>query len=173
MIDRSKGRCRWMRRRLVPSILVAMVGLLIAVSGCGGSDSTAASARLMEGGRGIIKAELIRQGDAICRKTDEVQRAALAAYEKKHGKTTSFEEVETELVKAALPPIGREIEELEALRRPPGDEFQIEIILTELKKALKSAREHPNTLLGTGEGEFGKPDELAAIYGFKDCAKAL
>lgn len=160
-----------MDNRLVLAAL-AVTGLLVTLSGCGGTDSTAATARIGEAG-GITKAELIRRGDAICRETDETQRSALTTYEKKHGRATSPQGIANALVRVALPPIGREIAKLAALGAPRGDELQVEIILTELEKALKSAMRHPNTLLGTGEGEFDKPDELAAIYGFKDCAKAL
>lgn len=153
--------------------VAAALTLVAALVGCGGSDSTAASNSGSSEHGGITKAELIKQGDAICRKTDEVQKKALAAYEKKHGKTTAFGEIEKALVKVALPPIGTEIEELAALGAPLGDELQVEVIITGFEKALKGAEKHPNTLLGTDEGEFATPDKLAGIYGFNDCAKAL
>jgi hypothetical protein len=161
--------------RRVQSVIFALVmaSMLSALAGCGGNDSTAASNKGSPADGAITRAELIKRGDAICRKTDEIQKKALAAYEKKHGNAVAFGDVEKALVRAALPPIRTEIDELATLGAPSGDELQIEIILTGFEKALKAAEAHPNTLLGTGEGEFATPDKLAGIYGFKDCAKAL
>lgn len=160
-------------RPLQVLLALAVLGMLVSLAGCGGSESTAASGDSTLVSGGITKAELIKQGDAICRKTDEVQKEALAAYVEKHGKAIALQDVEKALAKAALPPIRTEIEELAALGAPQGAEFQIEVIITGLEKALRGAEKHPGTLLGTGEGEFVTPDKLAGAYGFKDCAKAL
>jgi hypothetical protein len=154
-------------KSLVPIVLAAVA--CAALAGCGGSDSSATASTNTT----ITKAQLIKQGDAICRKTDTIQREALAAYTKKHGEPTAFGALGKMLAKVALPPIGTEIEELAALGAPKGDELQIEVIISGFEKALKGAEERPNTLLDSGEGEFARPDKLAGNYGFKDCAKAL
>jgi hypothetical protein len=151
---------------------LATTALLLAVVGCGGSDSTAAT-KAPSSSSAITKGELIRKGDAICRKTDEVQKVAVAAYEKKHGKVRALGDVEKMLVKVALPPIETEIEELAALGAPRGDINKIHAIIDGFEKALHGAEKNPTTLLGSDEGEFAAPDKLAGIYGFKDCAKAL
>lgn len=146
--------------------------ILVVVAGCGGTDSTAAINSPSKSS-GITKAELIKRGDAICRKTDTVQKEAFAAYNEKHGEATTSKELEKALVKSALPPIEAEIEELAALGAPRGDELQINAIVAGFEKALKGAEKHPDTLLGTDEGEFAQPDKRAGTYGFKDCSKAL
>jgi hypothetical protein len=158
--------------RVILTIVFALAStaLLFALAGCG--DSTAAS-KASPSTSSITKAELIMKGDAICRRTDTVQRGAVAAYERKHGKVTAIGEVEKMLAKVALPPIGTEIRELAALGAPDGNELQIKAIIVGFEKALKRAENNPGTLLGTDEGEFAAPDKLAATYGFKDCAKAL
>lgn len=159
-------------------ILVSVA--LLALAGCGSRGSSTAGSdqstlRADRSTPAITKAELIGRGDAICRKTDMTQKAAVNAYSKQNpGKLLGKANQEVILKKVAFPPIAVEIEELSALGAPQGDEGVVDAIITGLETALDEAQSDPSTLLvGFGEGPFAKPDKLAGKYGFKDCAKAL
>jgi hypothetical protein len=141
------------------------------LGGCGTGSSSATA----DGSSATItRAELINRGDAICRNTDQIQKAALAAFKNKHGSGPSQLDGEQLLIKFGFPPIKVEIRELDALGTPKGAGATIGEWLHELKEALRSAERNPKLFVQVGGSpEFIKADELAKKYGFKDCADAL
>lgn len=144
----------------VLAVLFAAFGLLLA--GCGGSDDDSAS---------LTKAQLIKQGDAICRKADEQQAAAFQR-ELENIPDESIETQEKVVVAAELPPLQRAAEELDALGAPEGDEEQVEAIVSGMEEAVVEIEAKPIDYV---EGDLGTLDEvgrLAKAYGFTDCAKA-
>jgi hypothetical protein len=156
--------------------LLLLLATAVDLAGCGGGGSSdpVAQASTVANVSVVTKAELIKKGDAICRHTDIVQKERIAAYEKKHpGVTLVGPTAETVLRKVAFPPIAVEIEKVAVLGFPNGDEKQLKEILSGWKTALKETNQKPALVMGVGEGPFTRPDELAAKYGFKDCAKAL
>jgi hypothetical protein len=161
----------------------AAIAVALILGGCGGTGSSDPSAGTVSKEGEVssasspspTKAEFIKRGDAICRKTDTIQKESLDAYTEQHpGEIKSVADQEKIIIQVALPPIKTEIQELAALGAPKGDEAKIQEIISGLEDALQAAERAPLTLLGTeGEGEFAKPDKLAESYGFVDCAKAL
>jgi hypothetical protein len=156
----------------------ALIATLVAgwaIIGCGGGSSTAAVTQDPGDGPVITKAALIRQGDAICRRTDEIQRARLVSWERKHPQASLIyaKVQERALIFAAIPPLGSEIKSIADLGIPRGDKATVEPILDGWQAALKEIERKPSLLLEGGEGPFTEPDALAKKYGFKACAKAL
>ncbi len=158
----------------------AIAGLLAIaaaamIAACGSSSSADGSGEVTNASApAITKATLIEQADAICRNSDEVQKVALAAYEKEHPgalkKTSGMEEALTQVL---IPPIAVEVEKVAALGIPSGDEAEVTTIVSGWETALKTVEKKPGILITLGEGPFEEPDKLAAKYGFKECDKAL
>lgn len=117
----------------------------------------------------LSKAQFIARGDAICEKMDKTQNAALNAYAGKHGNGTKA--TQEAMVRAAgLPPIKAEIEELDALGAPKGNEAEIQAIIVGAEEAIKEAEADPESINEIGPGNpFNEVDKLAAKYGFKSC----
>ncbi len=103
----------------------------------GGSDSTAASVTPSPTAR-ISKADLIKRGDAICRKTDQIHDEAIAAYTEQHGEVP-----------------------------PNGEEAQVGSILTGFEKASRWVEQKPSVLLGSEVAKFAKPETCAVEDAFK------
>lgn len=141
--------------------VVALAVALAATAGCGGgSDSP-------------TKAEFVKQADAICAKTDKMQKAGLAAYQQQNPGSASGEAGQSRaIVEVGLPPIRREAEELAALEAPSGDEEKIDAIVMEIERAIEKSEANPGLLLGTGN-PFGQATKLATEYGFKACKNAF
>jgi hypothetical protein len=165
--------------KLILILLVALVVALLA-AGCGGgggdntaSDGTAAdtSTATTTSTATLTKAELIKQGDAICTKIDTEQKAALSAALKKDPKAqTGKANQEKLLTEIGIPPIKAGVEALASLIPPGGDEAKIEAIVTGIEEGVKKSEEDPSILLSTSTDPFAKPGKLAGEYGFKVCS---
>jgi hypothetical protein len=144
---------------------------VVALASCGSGSSEATGSEATA----ITKAELIKKGDAICRKTDEIQTSAWNAYGKKHPEVMATKAAAIKaLKKVGLPPIGTEIDELAALGAPGGgDQAKMTKILAGFERGLEALERKPSLGLKLTGGPFADPDQLAAQYGFKDCADAL
>lgn len=160
----------WTSRILLIGTLLACLAAAV-LGGCGSGSSSATA----DGSSATInKAELISQADAICHKTDEIQKASLAAYKKERSSGPLELTNEQLMIKFGFPPIKAEIKELQDLGAPKADKAMIAKWLHELREALRSSERNPKLFIQVGgRPEFNKADELAKKYGFKDCADAL
>jgi hypothetical protein len=157
---------------LVALAIIALTGILI-VAGCGSSSGDGTQGR-MSADSTLTKAQFIKRADAICRRTDTVQKEQLAAYEKAHPKLVLAGPPGEKAVKAVLlPPIGTELQQIAALEAPGETQAQLAPIYRGWTAALRVVQRKPVLIMGFGEGPFTQPDRLAAAFGFKDCAKAL
>ncbi|HET6997154.1 MAG TPA: hypothetical protein VFI03_01065 [Solirubrobacterales bacterium] len=144
-------------RRFV--LIVALIALAAALSvpGCGGDDEAT-----------ITKAELIKKGDAICKKADKTQGDDYIAYARKSGDPGT---TESNVSKFVFPPVVEQTEELEALGVPEGDEEKVDAIIAGIEEALKKSE----AVLGKNPENFEAPFEevskLAADYGFEACSE--
>ena len=162
-------QCQYLRSCLGAASVALLAAAVLAGCGSGSSSATADGSSAT-----ITKAELIGQADAICRKTDEIQKASLAAYRKQQSSGPLQLDAEELVIKFAIPPIKAEIRELDALEVPEGEEATIAEWHHALKESLRSAVQNPKLFVEVGGSpEFIKPDELAKKYGFKDCADPL
>jgi len=160
------------------SAAAVLVGSVL-LAGCGGSSggsTTDGSTTkvVVKTDSGLTKAELIKEGDAICEETDKTQEVGLKAYLKENPKGQSNEAEQAKMVLAVgLPPIQEEVEDLAELGSPPGDEEIVEAILAGIEKAIEEGEKNPTSLLGEENNPFSAVSKLAAEYGFKECNTAL
>lgn len=148
-----------MRFRLL--VGVSALAAAAALAGCGGSDSDST----------LTKGEFLREADAICRKTDTAQRKDFKEYAEQNRVSSPSDEQEM-ILKVIFPSIEAEIEELEDLDLPAGDEETIDAIIARAQKALAEGRNDPASL-NERKTPFTPADELAAEYGLQDCSEIL
>ena len=138
-----------MRRRTLPVLLaVAAAAAVVGLSGCSDEEK-------------IAKADLLTQGDAICREVRETTQAALI-----EAQASGDFENETALIQQVIiPQVRGMFDRIEALGTPKGDGDR-----------LRSIYDRVDALLdGDYEGEFSETyqgilDDLRE-YGFTDCAE--
>jgi hypothetical protein len=152
--------------------------IVVVAVGCGsgddGSSSNDSSQASVTTDPAATKASFIRQGDAICDKTDKTQEAELKAYLKKDPNAQSTKAGQSKMVLAVgLPPIQREAEELAALGAPSADAKKVEAIVEGIEEAVEKGEKDPSSVLTGSKNPFAQVDKLAAEYGFKACNNAL
>jgi hypothetical protein len=148
------------------ALLAALAAISMIAVGCGGSDSTDSSS--------ITKAQFIKQADAICEKGNEENEAEFEEFaeeknlsENKEPTKAQQEEAITDIV---APGVQKQIEEIDALGAPEGDEKQVEAIVTSVEEGVEEIEEDPSSLI-KGENPLGKGSKLAKEYGLKACGE--
>jgi hypothetical protein len=142
-------------------LLVSVAALNIAgISACGDSDSTEAS---------LTKKQFVQRAEEICNHAEGEQLQLATVYIKKRPGTGS-----EELVKVAgVPPLEKEVHELELLSVPQGDEKRLQIITEEFTKALDVVRNSPQAALSQQQSNpFERANALSKAYGLKVCSNA-
>lgn len=158
-----------MRRRMIWG-LVPMAALVVGfcVAGCGSSGNSTSA----ETTAAISKAEFVAKGNAVCVKGEKAQEAEINAYVKKHGLENKkpSKAQEAELVETVLVPnIQSQIDGVEALGAPSGEEPQVSSALELSQQTLEKIEANP-------ELAFGKQDPFAAAgkqlhaLGLEKCA---
>jgi hypothetical protein len=164
-----------MRLRLaVP--LAAMVAGLIVLTGCGGGDDTSstsagASGTSGEQGAALTKSEFLTQGNAICAQgTKEIQAAGKELFTQSQAPTPA--EQEKFATDTLIPSIQSQIDGIEALTPPAGDEDQVNAITDAAQSALDKAKADPSLLTDQGgqSDPFAEANKLANSYGLDECA---
>ncbi len=154
----------------MPGLAISALFLTVAflATACGSSGEASDSEPLTQ-------AELIERADQICERADKAQNAAIEVFLTKYQEAGRSKPPDGEsVVKIGLPPIRIEVQELDALVAPVGEEGRIQAILDEVEKAIKMAEDDPSTLLGGDSlGPFAEASRLAREYGFKACAFPL
>jgi uncharacterized protein with von Willebrand factor type A (vWA) domain len=150
------------------AVLAAAAAILVIVAGCGGgSDSSSDSSS-------VTKAQFIKQANAICEKGTEENEAEFEEFaeekglsEKEEPTKAQQEEAITEIV---APGVQKQIEEIDALGAPEGDEKQVEAIVTSVEEGVEEIEENPSSLI-KGENPLGRGSKLAKEYGLKACGE--
>lgn len=134
---------------------------------CGGGDDESPFTQT-----GVTKPRYIADADAICREAERRLRSAsrglAGRLERGEASARAVEQVARETV---IPVVERRIEDLRALEPPPGDEREIDRIYEAAERALERIRRDPR-LAERADRVFARASELAAAYGFQDCAEA-
>lgn len=148
-----------MMKRYGCAILVALFATVVA-AGCGGDEA-----------KPLSKAEYIKQGDAICKKSGdqidkEVKESGLA-----EGGEPSEKEITTFAEETLTPALEGQVADLRDLPTPKGDEDTLDKLYEDVETATAKIEEDPKLLLQQGEDPFEKPNADAQKYGFKVCGE--
>ena len=164
------------RRLPVAPLIAAVAGVLalaVVAAGCGGSDDstdTGAAATAT-----LTKAELIKQGDAICKEGNEEIEAGFERFEEEKGipknqepsRAQGVEIVETVI----LPNLASQSESIRGLGAPAGEEKQVGELLDSLDQAIATAEGDPKALFDEDTDPFAAANAKAQAYGFAECGE--
>jgi hypothetical protein len=148
---------------------------VVAISACGDDDNgadSAATAGTVETSS-LTKAQLVKQADEICAKGNEDLLERLDAYMVKNdsGSKSGGELAAEGVQEVVLPEVEAQIEEIESLGAPSGDEKQIEAFLAAQRRGVESLESRRSISLTSDlEPPFREAGNLARDYGFEACA---
>jgi hypothetical protein len=143
--------------------IASLAAIAILIAGCGDDDN----------GSSLTKDEFVKRADAICAKGTENLGKELSAYLEQQASTAKTEsEVAAEAIQAVvLPEVEAQIEKIESLEVPSGDEGEIEAFLEAQRRAVASLEKRKNLSLTTDlDPAFQGSGKLAREYGLESCA---
>lgn len=152
--------------KVLLAALAVLVALAVVVAGCGSSDDETTTDETVT----LTKAEFIKQGDAICQKGNDQSEKEAEEFAEENDfdlEKASNEQLEEAVSEVLVANLRGQLDELEALGAPEGDEEQVEEIIDSLEGATDEIEDDPSVVFG---GDVLKePGELAQDYGFKVC----
>lgn len=116
----------------------------------------------------LTKAELIEQGDAICKAGDDEIEAADSRFVDRENPTQ--EEFVSAVAEVVVPSLESQAAQLRELVPPAEDAETIETMLDTLEAATAQVKADPLAI--TQEDLFGDANRLASDYGFTECGDA-
>jgi hypothetical protein len=146
--------------------VAALVALAALVAGCGGGGDTTDETVT------LTKAEFIEQGDAICKEANEENEAEAEEFAEENGFTlekASKDQLEEAVAEVLVPSLNQQMEELDNLGAPKGDEDQVEEIIVSVEDAADEIEDDPGLVFE--ETTLDKSNKLAKAYGFKVCGE--
>lgn len=152
-----------MRMQLV-SVLGGLLIAALVAAGCGGNDDSGAA-------DSIAKEEFIAKADAICKRSNERMEAAFADAVKGETLKKVNQARSEELVGSVLVPnVSREVEELEKLAIPDGDDERVDAMIAALEEGVETAEDDPEVVATTSsDAIFGIASRIAKEYGLEIC----
>jgi hypothetical protein len=155
-------------RRIAPGLVIVAVALV--ASGCGDDDDSGSATTTTTA---LTKAEFIREANKICKKQDDkIERASQQFFaDAPNNQEPPPSEVAQFGEKTVFPAIQDEIDRVEALGAPAGDEEQVKQMLDAAKSGLTDLEAHPEQLeKGGAASSFEEYQKLASAYGLDECA---
>ena len=166
-----------MKRRLVALAFVAILG--VAAVGCGGGSTTSEVS-----GSTLSKAEFAKEVNAICQRRQNEALGKVSQYVEENvvkgqspAKAANEEgELQVEAIDIIfLPPLEKEMKEVETLGAPPSQQAEVERFVNAYRAAIAliRSREYTPTTVATKFGtEFRQSSELAKELGLTSCMLA-
>jgi hypothetical protein len=147
--------------RIYLTLLMTLSALLVSfgVVGCGSGEDTAAAS--------LPKNKFTKRADLICSNASIEQAKMAATYLFDHPGAKEADLVEP----AAIPPLEKELEELEELGGPRGQEEKFQTYLEEFARALDTLKAEPQAALSPADNPFKKANKLAAELNSGDCSQ--
>jgi hypothetical protein len=156
-------------------MLFGVLAIAVIAAGCGSSSDSSSSE---ESTSSISKAELIKQGDAICAKSEKENEAEFEEFVEENGLSENKEPTEAQKEELAtsilLPSVSSQIEGIRALGAPSGEEEEVSEILDTVQEEIEEGEAEPSSLFEAeeeGASPFAEGNELAREYGFKICGQ--
>jgi hypothetical protein len=130
------------------------LGAGLTSAGCGGEDH-------------LSKSEFLSQGNAICAKGNkEIDAAAKKTFDKQRPSSAELNRFAEDTL---IPSIQGQIDGIDDLSAPAGDEDQVNAIVDEAQSALDKGKADPSLLVSEKNDPFSKANKLANDYGLKAC----
>jgi uncharacterized protein with von Willebrand factor type A (vWA) domain len=150
------------------AVLAALAAIMLIVAGCGGGDDSSSDSS------SITKAQFIKQADAICENGNKENEAEFEEFAKEHNlsekKEPSKAQQEEAISEIVAPGVQKQIEEIDALGAPKGDEGKIEAMIAAVEEGVEEIEENPASLT-EGKNPLAKGSKLAKEYGLKTCGE--
>jgi hypothetical protein len=161
-----------MRARLVVPLVGLVAGLVLAGCGGGGSSSSTTGASGTSGAQGaaLPKSEFVAKGNAICAKgNQEINAEAKKIFTSSQAPSQATQE--KFVTDTVIPAIQQQIDGIDALPAPSGDEDQVQAIVDAAQSALDKAKQDPSLLTDQAQGgdPFAQANKLADDYGLTKC----
>ena len=148
-----------------PRIAVPLAGLTCAliVAGCGGGSSSSTTADALS------KSEFLAQGNQICAKGDkEINAAGKKVLTQSQAPSQATQQ--KFVTDTIVPNIQGQIDAIEALPAPSGDEDQVKAITDAAQSALDKVKADPSLITEQSKSDpFAEANKLANAYGLTKC----
>lgn len=149
------------------ALVAALAVISMIVAGCGGSDDSTDSS-------GLTKAEFLKQGNAICAKGNKEIEKGFEEFGTENGlenKQPSKAQLTEAIETVVLPAVSDQVEGIEGLEPPSGEEAKVEEITDAAAEAVEKGEEDPVALTTEKADPFAKANELANDYGLTKCGE--
>ncbi|MFL5874113.1 MAG: hypothetical protein ACJ75T_11680 [Solirubrobacterales bacterium] len=162
-----------MSKRLI-LLLGGVLALALVAAGCGSSDDSTTDT--VDVSVTVTKPELIKQGDAICKKGNEEIQADFEQFAKENGISKGKEPNKAQTMeifeRVIIPNLGTQSELIRRIGAPEEDAEQIEEMLDSLDAAVEEVEDDPEALFDAEEDPFAEANEKAQAYGFSECGQS-
>jgi hypothetical protein len=144
------------KRYLTLLLAVSALASLPGITGCGSSSSASEP---------LTKKEFLKKADLICEKASREQGTLAVRYMRRHPGSGARDYAEP----AGIPPLEKQIRELEALGVPNEDKADLLAYFRQFNKDLAATKEEPLSMLSEKHNPFAQTIKLGRKYGFVDC----
>jgi hypothetical protein len=149
--------------------LALAMGLIAA--GCGDDDGDDGDGN-GGGGEALTKQEFITQADQICSEEDAKLDAAAEDVFGGSNQPPSAAEQEQFAADTVIPNVRSQIDQIDELEPPEGDEDQIQAIVDSAREDLDAGEQDPSLFTDQGgEEPLAEASRLAQQYGMKVCGE--
>jgi hypothetical protein len=142
------------------ALIAGVVSIAVIATGCGSGDEEP-----------LTKAEFAKQADEICKQQNEQLRKEFNSFLSANAKQDGKEKGEEVVRQIVAPNYEEQVEELQELEPPSGDEEQVEALLAEFESEIEAGRKQPETLLGFDEWALQNTLTMAEKYGLEECGR--
>jgi hypothetical protein len=151
------------------ALLAAIGAIALIAAGCGSDSSTTDSTET------LTKAEFLKQGNAICAAGNKEINTEFEKFfeenefsNKNKPTQADFQEGAEEIV---IPSIRKQIDELEELEAPEGEEEKYETLFENAEAQLEKGEEDPSLLTDENNDLFAGVNKEAKALGLGSCAE--
>jgi hypothetical protein len=152
-----------MKRKALWLLVLALATGLVA-AGCGDDDDDGEG-----GGDAPTKEEFIAEADQICSDGDAELEAAAEETFGQSDQPPSAAEQEQFAAESVIPNIQDQVDRIDELTPPEGDEDEIQAIVDAAQEDLDAGSEDPSLFTGQGGEPLAEASRLAQEYGLQAC----
>jgi hypothetical protein len=140
--------------------MIGVVACGALLLGCGGGDD----------GPTITKAEFTKKATKVCTKTQKQMQKEIDLALKEKVKAKNASVAITAVVQGSIVPgFEKEINAIEDLGTPEGEDAQVEAVLVSMQEVVDDATTDPEAFLATAEESYEKSEKAAQDYGIPAC----